>query len=115
MDTILFLLITDCDDILALLGGKLCALGSFAVGAQVLFFAAIALLSYKLFHLDLKNTEKREWPWACAPAILLRYLWPILVLSNPDPGVFVMIVLVVPLALKLLVLIAARIFAKDVE
>jgi hypothetical protein len=33
---------------------------------------------------------------------------------NPDPGVFVMIVLVVPIAL-IVALIAARIFAKDVK
>ena len=33
---------------------------------------------------------------------------------NPDPGVFVMIVLVVPIAL-IVALIAARIFAKDAK
>ena len=35
-------------------------------------------------------------------------------ITNPDPGVFVMIVLVVPLAL-IVAIIAARLFAKDLE
>lgn len=91
----------------------LSALGSFAVGAQVLFFAAITFLSYKV-PFGLKKTQRSGMALGMCTRNIAAVFVAYFGITNPDPGVFVMIVLVVPLAL-IVALIAARIFAKDVD
>lgn len=89
----------------------LSAIGSFAVGAQVLLFSLITLISYKV-GFGLKQGQRS----AMALGMCTRNIAAVFVayfgITNPDPGVFVMIVLVVPLAL-IVAIIAARIFAKQ--
>lgn len=91
----------------------LSALGSFAVGAQVLFFAVITFLSYKI-PFGLKKTQRSGMALGMCTRNIAAVFVAYFGITNPDPGVFVMIVLVVPLAL-IVALIAARIFAKDVD
>lgn len=89
----------------------LSAVGSFAVGAQVLLFTLITWLSYTL-GFGLKQGQRS----AMALGMCTRNIAAVFVayfgITNPDPGIFVMIVLVVPLAL-IVALIAARVFAKQ--
>lgn len=91
----------------------LSAIGSFAVGAQVLLFTLITVLAYK-FGFGLKQGQRS----AMALGMCTRNIAAVFVayfgITNPDPEIFVMIVLVVPLAL-IVSLIAARIFAKQAD
>ena len=87
------------------------AIGSFAVGAQVILFTILTVGAYKL-GFGLKQGQRS----AMALGMCTRNIAAVFVayfgITNPDPGVFVMIVLVVPLAL-IVAVIAARIFAKQ--
>ncbi len=107
----LFLLITAVLTFWLYWREMLSALGSFAVGAQVLLFALITVASYKV-GFGLKQGQRS----AMALGMCTRNIAAVFVayfgITNPDPGVFVMIVLVVPLAL-IVAVIAARIFAKQ--
>lgn len=89
----------------------LSALGSFAVGAQVILFVILTVGAYKI-GFGLKQGQRS----AMALGMCTRNIAAVFVayfgITNPDPGVFVMIVLVVPLAL-IVAVIAARIFAKQ--
>lgn len=88
------------------------AIGSYAVGAQVVFFALITFLSYKI-PFGLKKTQRSGMALGMCTRNIAAVFVAYFGITNPDPGVFVMIVLVVPLAL-IVALIAAKIFAKDV-
>jgi len=88
------------------------AIGSYAVGAQVIFFALITFLSYKI-PFGLKKTQRSGMALGMCTRNIAAVFVAYFGITNPDPGVFVMIVLVVPLAL-IVALIAAKIFAKDV-
>ena len=107
----LFLLITAVLTFWLYWREMLSALGSFAVGAQVLLFTLITVASYKV-GFGLKQGQRS----AMALGMCTRNIAAVFVayfgITNPDPGVFVMIVLVVPLAL-IVAVIAARIFAKQ--
>ena len=87
------------------------ALGTYAIGAQVLLFTLLTVLSYKV-GFGLKQGQRS----AMALGMCTRNIAAVFVayfgITNPDPGVFVMIVLVVPIAL-IVALIAARIFARQ--
>jgi BASS family bile acid:Na+ symporter len=89
----------------------LSALGSYAVGAQVVLFTILTVGAYKL-GFGLRQGQRS----AMALGMCTRNIAAVFVayfgITNPDPGVFVMIVLVVPLAL-IVAVIAARIFAKQ--
>jgi len=89
------------------------AIGSYAVGAQVIFFALITFLSYKI-PFGLKKTQRSGMALGMCTRNIAAVFVAYFGITNPDPGVFVMIVLVVPLAL-IVALIAAKIFARDVE
>lgn len=89
------------------------AIGSFAVGAQVLFFVLITFLSYKI-PFGLKKTQRSGMALGMCTRNIAAVFVAYFSITNPDPDVFVMIVLVVPLAL-IVAVIAAKIFAKDVE
>ena len=109
----LFLLITAVLTFWLYWEEMLSAIGSYAVGAQVIFFALITFLSYKI-PFGLKKTQRSGMALGMCTRNIAAVFVAYFGITNPDPGVFVMIVLVVPLAL-IVALIAAKIFAKDVE
>jgi len=108
----LFLLITAVLTFWLYWEEMLSAIGSYAVGAQVIFFALITFLSYKI-PFGLKKTQRSGMALGMCTRNIAAVFVAYFGITNPDPGVFVMIVLVVPLAL-IVALIAAKIFAKDV-
>ena len=108
----LFLLITAILTFWLYWEEMLSAIGSYAVGAQVLFFSVITFLSYKI-PFGLKKTQRSGMALGMCTRNIAAVFVAYFSIVNPDPGVFVMIVLVVPLAL-IVALIAAKIFAKDV-
>lgn len=108
----LFLLITAVLTFWLYWGEMVSAIGSFAVGAQLIFFAIITFLSYKI-PFGLKKTQRSGMALGMCTRNIAAVFVAYFGITNPDPGVFVMIVLVVPLAL-IVALIAAKIFAKDV-
>ena len=87
----------------------LSAVGSYAIGAQLLLFIVLTVMSYK-FGFGLKQGQRS----AMALGMCTRNIAAVFVayfgITNPDPGIFVMIVLVVPLAL-VVAMIAAKVFA----
>jgi len=109
----LFLLITAVMTFWLYWDEMLSAIGSYAVGAQILFFALITFLSYKI-PFGLKKTQRSGMALGMCTRNIAAVFVAYFGITNPDPGVFVMIVLVVPLAL-IVAVIAAKIFAKDVE
>jgi BASS family bile acid:Na+ symporter len=107
----LFLLITLVFTLVIYGRDMLSLVGSFAPGAQVLFFAAITALSYKIgFGLE---QEQRS---AMALGMCTRNIAAVFAayfgIVDPPPGLFVMIVLVVPLA-AIVAVVAARMFGKQ--
>jgi bile acid:Na+ symporter, BASS family len=88
----------------------LSAVGSFAIGAQVLFFVIISILSYKI-GLRLDQTRRSALSLGMSTRNIAAVFVAYFGITNPDPGIFVMIVLVVPLAL-IVSAISARIFAR---
>jgi BASS family bile acid:Na+ symporter len=109
----LFLLITAVMTLWLYWKEMLSAIGSFAIGAQVLFFVLITFLSYKI-PFGLKKTQRSGVALGMCTRNIAAVFVAYFGIVNPDPEIFVMIVLVVPLAL-IVALIAAKIFAKDVE
>lgn len=99
---------------LILFGDKmLSAVGSFAPGALVLFIISITVLSYRVgFGLAQKQRSGMALGMCTRniAAVFAAYLG----IVNPPPGLFVMIVLVVPLA-GIAAVVAARIFAGQAE
>jgi BASS family bile acid:Na+ symporter len=109
----LFLLITAVMTFWLYWEEMLSAIGSYAVGAQILFFALITFLSYKI-PFGLKKTQRSGMALGMCTRNIAAVFVAYFSITNPDPGVFVMIVLVVPLAL-IVAVIAAKIFTRDVE
>ena len=89
------------------------AIGSYAVGAQVLFLGILTVLAYKI-PFGLKKTQRSGMALGMCTRNIAAVFVAYFSIVNPDPDVFVMVVLVVPIAL-IVALIAAKIFAKDVE
>ena len=85
------------------------AVGSFAPGAQVLFFVAITAMSYKI-GFGLKQPQRSAMALGMCTRNIAAVFAAYFGITNPPPGVFVMVVLVVPLAL-IVAMAAARIFA----
>ena len=87
------------------------AVGSYAIGAQLILLVVLTVLSYKV-GFGLKQGQRS----AMALGMCTRNIAAVFVayfgITNPNPGIFVMIVLVVPLAL-IVALIAAKKFAGD--
>ncbi len=109
----LFLLITAVMTFWLYWEEMLSAIGSYAVGAQVLFLGIITFLAYKI-PFGLKKTQRSGMALGMCTRNIAAVFVAYFSIVNPDPGVFVMIVLVVPIAL-IVALIAARIFAKDAK
>lgn len=91
----------------------LSAIGSFAVGAQVLLFVLITVLSYT-FGFGLQQRQRSGMALGMCTRNIAAVFVAYFGITDPDPEVFVMIVLVVPLAL-IIALIAARYFAKQAD
>ena len=86
--------------------------GSFAPGAQVLFFVAITAISYKI-GFGLKQQQRSSMALGMCTRNIAAVFAGYFGITNPPPGLLVMIVLVVPLAL-IVAMVAARLFARQV-
>jgi BASS family bile acid:Na+ symporter len=87
------------------------AVGSFAPGSQVLFFAVITVLSYNI-GFGLKQGQRSTMALGMCTRNIAAVFAAFFGITDPPPGLFVMIVLVVPLAL-IVAMVAARLFAKQ--
>ncbi len=88
----------------------LSTLGSFAPGAQILFFIAITAISYRV-GLGLKQTQRSSMALGMCTRNIAAVFAAYFGITNPPQGLFVMVVLVVPLA-AIVALVAARLFAR---
>jgi BASS family bile acid:Na+ symporter len=89
----------------------LSTLGSFAPGAQVLFFVAITAMSYKI-HFGLEQQQRSAMALGMCTRNIAAVFAAYFGITNPPPGLFVMVVLVVPLA-AIVAFAAARLFARS--
>ena len=85
------------------------AVGSFVPGAQVLFFVAITAISYK-FGFGLKQEQRSAMALGMCTRNIAAVFAGYFGITDPPAGLFVMIVLVVPLA-AIVAALAARVFA----
>ena len=85
--------------------------GSFAPGAQVLFFVAITALSYTI-HFGLEQPQRSAMALGMCTRNIAAVFAAFFGITNPPDGMFVMIVLVVPLA-AIVAIVAARLFARQ--
>jgi len=89
------------------------AVGSFAPGAQILFFIVITALSYKI-GFGLKQGQRSGIALGMCTRNIAAVFAAFFGITNPPSGLFVMIVLVVPLA-AIVALAAARVFAGQAD
>jgi len=87
------------------------AIGSFAPGAQVLFFVAITALSYKI-HFGLEQQQRSAMALGMCTRNIAAVFAAYFGITNPPEGLFVMVILVVPLA-AIIAILAARLFARQ--
>ena len=85
------------------------AVGSFAPGALVLFLVAITALSYKI-GFGLKQQQRSSMAVGMCTRNIAAVFAAYLGITNPPPGMFVMVILVVPLA-AIVAMVAAQWFA----
>jgi BASS family bile acid:Na+ symporter len=88
------------------------AVGSFALGAQVLFLVAITAISYSI-GFGLKQQQRSAMALGMCTRNIAAVFAAFFGITNPPAGLFVMIVLVVPLA-AIVAMVAARLFARQV-
>jgi len=86
-------------------------IGSFAPGAQVLFFVAITAISYTV-HFGLSQQQRSAMALGMCTRNIAAVFAAFLGIENPPEGLFVMIILVVPLA-AIVAFAAARLFARQ--
>ena len=97
---------------LFLYGGEmLSAVGSFAPGAQVLFFVAITAMSYKI-GFGLQQPQRSAMALGMCTRNIAAVFAAFSGITNPPDGLFMMVVLVVPLA-AIVAFVAARLFARQ--
>jgi len=87
------------------------AVGSFAPGAQVLFFVAITALAHKS-GLGLKQQQRSAMALGMSTRNIAAVFAAYFGITNPPPGMFVMVILVVPLA-AIVAMVTARLFARQ--
>ena len=87
------------------------AVGSFAPGAQVLFLVVITALSYTI-GLGLEQQQRSAMALGMCTRKIAAIFAAFFGIANPPEGLFVMIVLVVPLA-AIIADVAARLFARQ--
>jgi BASS family bile acid:Na+ symporter len=85
--------------------------GSFAPGAQVLFFVAITTMSY-MIHFGLKQQQRSAMALGMCTRNIAAVFAAYFGFINPPDGLFVMVALVVPLA-AIVALVAAGLFARQ--
>jgi len=85
--------------------------GSFAPGAQVLFFVAITALSYTI-HFGLTQPQRSAMALGMCTRNIAAVFAAFFGIADAPPGMFVMIILVVPLA-AIVAMIAAHLFARQ--
>ena len=85
--------------------------GSFAPGAQVLFFVAITSISYKI-GFGLEQQQRSSMALGMCTRNIAAVFAAYFGITNPPAGMFVMVVLVVPLA-AIVAVVAARLFARQ--
>jgi BASS family bile acid:Na+ symporter len=89
----------------------LATVGSFAPGAQVLFFVAITAMSYYI-HFGLAQPQRSAMALGMCTRNIAAVFAAFFGITNPPPGMFVMVILVVPLA-AVVAVVAARLFARQ--
>jgi len=87
------------------------AVGSFAPGAQILFFVAITAISYKI-GFGLEQQQRSAMALGMCTRNIAAVFAAYFGIMNPPPGLFVMVILVVPLA-AIVAIVAARLFARQ--
>ena len=87
------------------------AVGSFAPGAQVLFFVLITVLSYKI-GFGLQQPQRSAMALGMCTRNIAAVFAAYFGITDPPPEMFVMVVLVVPLA-ALVAMVAARLLARQ--
>ena len=87
------------------------AVGCFAPGAQVLFLVAITAISYRI-GFGLNQQQRSSMALGMCTRNIAAVFAAYFGITNPPPGLFVMVVLVVPLA-ALVAVAAARLFARQ--
>ena len=85
------------------------AVGSFAPGAQILFFILITAISYRI-GFGLKQEQRSAMALGMCTRNIAAVFAGYFGITDPPAGLFVMIVLVVPLA-AVVALVAAQVFA----
>jgi BASS family bile acid:Na+ symporter len=86
-------------------------IGSLAPGAQALFLVAITALSYKI-HFGLEQQQRSAMALGMCTRNIAAVFAAYFGITNPPPGLFVMVILVVPLA-AIAAILAARSFARQ--
>ena len=86
--------------------------GSLAPGVQVLFFVAITAISYKI-HFGLEQPQRSAMALGMCTRNIAAVFAAFFGITDPPPGLFVMVLLVVPLA-AIVAVVAARLFARQV-
>jgi BASS family bile acid:Na+ symporter len=87
------------------------AVGSFAPGALVLFLLAITAISYKI-GFGLEQQQRSAMALGMCTRNIAAVFAAFFGITNPPPGMFVMVVLVIPLA-AIVAVVAARLFARQ--
>jgi BASS family bile acid:Na+ symporter len=97
--------------VLVLYGKKMIdSMGSFAIGAQLLFLAVMALMSY-LIGFGLKQEQRSIIALGMGTRNIAAAFAALTAISNPDPRMVVMVLLAVPLS-GVVAFPAARMFAR---
>jgi BASS family bile acid:Na+ symporter len=86
-------------------------IGSFAPGSQVLFFVVITALSYKI-HFGLEQQQRSAMALGMCTRNIAAVFAAYFGITNPPEGLFVMVILVVPLA-AIVAILVARLFARQ--
>jgi bile acid:Na+ symporter, BASS family len=108
---IIFLLITAIMTFALYWREMLGAIGGFAIAAQIIFFTVMTIATYKIgFHM--KQGQRSAMSLGMCTRNIAAVFVAYFGIQDPDPKIFVMMVLVVPLALGV-ALIAARIFLRQ--
>jgi len=87
------------------------AVGSFAPGAQVLFLVAITAISYKI-GFGLEQPQRSSMALGMCTRNIAAVFAAYFGITDPPSGLFVMVILVVPLA-AIVAIVAARVFARQ--
>ena len=89
--------------------GMLNSMGSFAIGAQILFLGGLTLVSYKV-GFGLKQEQRSVMALGIGTRNIAAVFAVLMAIRNPDSRLVVMVVLVVPLSV-IVAFAAARLFA----